>query len=84
MPLSLPTIALDVVRSVPDDAEIFKLCEEGNLSRVQALFSEGQASVKDFDSIGRTPLYVSLINFLPVSVRSLPSDLKKQAALGSS
>lgn len=59
-PLSGPRLALDVVRSVPDDAVIFDLCREGNLGCVQALLSEGQASAKDVDSQGRTPLYVSL------------------------
>lgn len=59
MPFSKPTITLDVLRNVPDSAEIFKLCNEGNLERVQALLSEGRASVKDVDSQGRTPLYVS-------------------------
>ena len=60
-PLSGPTVALDVVRSVPDDAVIFDLCREGNLGCVQALLNKGQASAKDVDSQGRTPLYVSSI-----------------------
>ena len=62
-PLSGPTVALDVVRSVPDDAVIFNLCREGNLGCVQALLNRGQASVKDVDSQGRTPLYVSSMFF---------------------
>lgn len=66
-PLSGPTVALDVVRSVPDDAVIFNLCMEGNFGCVQALLNIGQASVKDVDSQGRTPLYVSSIIF-PISM----------------
>lgn len=61
-PLSGPTVTLDVVRSVPDDAVIFNLCREGDLESVQALLNKGQASVKDVDSQGRTPLYVSSIS----------------------
>lgn len=58
-PLSGPTLTLDVVRSVPDDAAIFDLCREGKLDCVQALLNRGKASVRDVDSQGRTPLYVS-------------------------
>ena len=61
-PLSGPTIVLDVVRSVPDDAVIFDLCREGRVGCVQALLNRGEASAKDVDSQGRTPLYVSLIS----------------------
>lgn len=57
-----PTIALDAIRSVPDDAKIFDLCEEGDLGGVRDLLSQGEASVKDVDSLGRTPLYVSSID----------------------
>ena len=61
-PLSGPTVVLDVVRSVPDDAVIFGLCREGRVGCVQALLDRGEASAKDVDSQGRTPLYVSLIS----------------------
>ena len=60
-PLSGPTVFLDVFRSVPDDALIFDLCREGRVGCVQALLTRGEASVKDVDSLGRTPLFVSLI-----------------------
>lgn len=46
-------------RQVPDDAMIFEFCKEGNLSGVQILLSRGRASVRDTDSRGRTPLFVS-------------------------
>ena len=59
--LSTPTIGLEVVRSVPDDAVIFELCRQGRVCCVQTLISRGEASAKDVDSQGRTPLYVSLI-----------------------
>jgi hypothetical protein len=75
--LSGPMVALDVVRSVPDDAMIFDLCREGNLGCVQTLLSRGQASAKDVDSQGRTPLYVSSINFLQFPFHSLPSMSEK-------
>lgn len=54
-----PTMALEAIRNVPDDAPIFELCETGDLDSVQRLFLKGEASVKDADSLGRTPLYVS-------------------------
>ena len=60
-PLSGANFVLDVVRSVPDDALIFDLCREGRVGCVQALITRGEASAKDVDSQGRTPLYVSLI-----------------------
>ena len=62
-PLPGPTVALDVVRSVPDDAVIFDLCRKGRIGCVQALLTRGEASAKDVDSQGRTPLYVSLVVF---------------------
>ena len=77
-PLSGLTVALDVIRSVPDDAVAFDLCEEGNLSGVQALLNGGQASAKDVDSMGRTPLYISSIDCFLFPCHSLPSGLEKQ------
>lgn len=50
---------LDVARSVPDEAPIFQFCRKGHLAGVRALIEGGQASVKDVDSFGRTPLFVS-------------------------
>lgn len=51
--------ALSTIRLVPDDAMIFEFCKEGNLSGVQTLLSGGRASVRDTDSCGKTPLFVS-------------------------
>ena len=49
-------------RVVPDDALIFEFCKLGNLSAVQQLLSGGDASARDTDSRGFTPLHVSLIS----------------------
>jgi hypothetical protein len=48
-------------RLVPSNALIFEFCEKNNLSGVQTLLSRGEASVKDIDCDGRTPLHVSSI-----------------------
>lgn len=45
--------------AVPENAQIFKFCREGDLDRVRALLTLGQASLKDRDPMGRTPLWVS-------------------------
>lgn len=50
---------LNTFRPVPDDALIFKFCKDGNLPAVRTLLLEGQASVRDTDSWGWTPLHVS-------------------------
>ena len=55
------TAALEITRPVPDDAEIFQVCKEGDLKCVQKLLGRGQASVRDVDSCGRTPLFVSSV-----------------------
>lgn len=58
-------------RSVPENAAIFKLCETNNLSGVRALLSSGEASVKDINAMGWTPLHVSLcIQFLNLKYQS--------------
>ena len=44
---------------VPDDALIFEFCKEGNVSGVRSLLLRGDASVRDIDSQGQTPLFVS-------------------------
>ena len=54
---------IETARSVPDNALIFEFCQAGDLDGVRSLLSNGQASVRDTDSLGRTPLYVSLIVF---------------------
>ena len=45
--------------AVPDNSLIFRLCEDGNLSAVRLLFETGEASVRDTDSLGFQPLYIS-------------------------
>ena len=45
---------------VPDDALIFEFCRQGNVPAVRSLLSRGHASVRDTDSLGHTPLHVSL------------------------
>ena len=44
---------------VPDNALVFEFCEQGNVSGVRSLLLRGDASVRDIDSQGRTPLFVS-------------------------
>ena len=56
--LTGPILGLDTLRAVPYDAPIFKLCSLGDVTGVEALLTEGRASVKDVDLHGRTPLYV--------------------------
>lgn len=46
------------VRAVPDNSPIFNACRKGNVSVVRYLLSEGEASVRDTDSKGWTPLHV--------------------------
>jgi hypothetical protein len=46
------------IRAVPDDSPIFNACRKGNLSTVRFLLSEGDASVRDTNSKGWTPLHV--------------------------
>ncbi|KAL8859743.1 MAG: hypothetical protein Q9178_003858 [Gyalolechia marmorata] len=50
---------LNTFRPVPDDALIFKFCKDGNLPAVRTLLLGGQASARDTDSWGFTPLHVS-------------------------
>lgn len=49
----------DPYRLVPSNALIFEFCEKNNLAGVQSLLSRGEASVKDMNFEGRTPLHVS-------------------------
>jgi hypothetical protein len=44
---------------IPEESLIFEFCREGNLAGVQTLFKLGQASVRDRDRSGQTPLHVS-------------------------
>lgn len=50
---------LNTFRPVPDNALIFEFCKDGNLPAVRTLLLGGQASVRDTDSGGFTPLHVS-------------------------
>ena len=50
---------LETFCPVPDNSPIFHLCSTGNLAAVRDLLSAGHASVRDTDSLGRTPLHVS-------------------------
>ena len=54
-----PSLVLGEARPVHDDALIFSLCSKGDLRGIQDLLGAGEASVRDVDSYGRTPLYVS-------------------------
>ena len=49
---------LEPLRLVPDDALIFEYCQEGNVDAVRTLLTRN-ASVRDTDSFGYTPLHVS-------------------------
>jgi len=46
--------------AVPDDAEIFELCKQGDVDGVKALFDQRCASPWDTNSKGFTPLFVSI------------------------
>lgn len=50
---------VDPFRAIPDDSLIFEFCRAGNLDAVRTLLTKGQASVRDTDSSGKTPLFVS-------------------------
>ena len=50
---------MEIAHPVPDAALIFEFCQEGNMAGARSLLSRGEASVRDIDSLGRTPLYVS-------------------------
>jgi len=45
--------------AVPENAKIFEFCRKGDLIGVQSLLKLGQASLRDRDPMGRTPLWVS-------------------------
>ena len=54
------------VRAVPDNSLIFRLCREGELKAVQILLERGDASIRDTNSQGWTPLHVSQTSNRPV------------------
>lgn len=51
---------LDSFRAVPDDSDIFRACRRGDIEGVKELLSLGKASVWDTNSVGWTPLHVSI------------------------
>ena len=53
-------LKLEINRAVPDDSSVFEFCRQGNISSLKTLLARGQASTKDVDSQGRTPIYVSI------------------------
>ncbi|MCJ1404906.1 hypothetical protein MMC11_008132 [Xylographa trunciseda] len=52
-------ISLDPFRLVPDDALIFEFCYTGNIDGVRRLLLRGEASARDADLSGRTPLHIA-------------------------
>ena len=62
---------------VPDDALVFEFCKQGNVSGVRSLLLRGDASIRDIDSKGRTPLFVStaMRRFLPCCMKVLPCKM---------
>ena len=52
---------LNSLRLVPDDATIFELCWDGNLTSVRELLASGEASVRDTNRLGFTPLHVGMV-----------------------
>jgi hypothetical protein len=52
-------IRLSCFAPIPVSSPIFQCCEAGDVPAVKALLDNGQASVRDQDPDGRTPLYVS-------------------------
>ena len=71
---------LETFRPVPDSALIFRLCKSGNVTAVRKLLAEGNASVKDTDSFGYTPLHVSALLFMLPWVRQKIDRWTKFAA----
>ncbi|KAH7409738.1 hypothetical protein BKA64DRAFT_705491 [Cadophora sp. MPI-SDFR-AT-0126] len=43
--------------AVPDDAPIFRYCQDGDIAAIKTLLSCGYASLRDRDTKGRTPLW---------------------------
>lgn len=55
--------SIEPFRVIPDDSLIFEFCREGNLSGVRSLLKRRTASPWDRDAAGRTPLWVSEIEY---------------------
>ncbi|MCJ1415515.1 hypothetical protein MMC32_001847 [Xylographa parallela] len=52
-------IALNPFRLVPDDALVFEFCRTGNIVGVRKLLIRGEASARDTNSMGDTPLHMA-------------------------
>jgi len=52
--------SLQSFNAVPDDSPIFDFCSKGDIKNVQRLLGNREATPWDADSLGRTPLHVSL------------------------
>lgn len=61
---------LRTFRAVPDNAPIFEFCRTGNFNAARTLFSSGQASPMDTNSLGWTPLHVNM-PLLALNLKSL-------------
>ena len=59
-------VSIKSINLIPDDAPIFRYCEQGNIEMVRDLMSRNLASARDVDCHGRTALHVSQITFLYV------------------
>lgn len=58
---------LESLRMVRRDAAIFELCREGNIGAVRTLITKGEASARDTDPVGVTPLHVrACLSTIPV------------------
>jgi hypothetical protein len=55
-----PQYYLRPFNAVPATSAVFRFCEGGNLTALKTLFDCGDASVRDMDPLGRTPLWVAL------------------------
>jgi hypothetical protein len=51
--------AIKAYQIIPDDSVVIKLCEAGNLSKLQSLISGGSASIRDVTTNGWSLLHVS-------------------------
>ena len=53
---SLPTISFHAV--IPDNSKVFQLIKEGNLDGLRRMLQDGQTSLTDCDTCGRSLLWV--------------------------
>ncbi|KAF4626560.1 hypothetical protein G7Y89_g11597 [Cudoniella acicularis] len=52
--------SLRTFNAVPGDSVIFDFCQDGNVMGIRTLLQRGEASVRDTDPDGRTPLWVAV------------------------